>query len=200
MQLPAQPLNVVLTLDTSPGTEQAIGLLRPRALQEGDKAAVITVSIGAPRLLLDLSGDRDALAAALQRAGIRVGAGIGGVRINDTRTVDLAGAIKLACEQLAQEEEGRGGAVIVLFGSTDPNLPSQEQNIRSALDSVQARLYAVQIDRNIEQQRGALTIPPSTLPPVITSQLLAELAKDSGGRMYRGAWDLKDILKHARKR
>jgi len=35
------PVDVILTLETSPGTEQAIGLIRPRAFQQGDRAGVI---------------------------------------------------------------------------------------------------------------------------------------------------------------
>ena len=197
----AQPVRVVLTLDTSPGTEQAIGLLRPRAFADADLAGVITVSSGQPRVLLPLSANRDALASALQRAGVRVGARIGSIRVNDNPTADLAGAIKLACEQLTQYDRGeRGHAVVVLFGSTDAGLGSQMQSVKAALGAASARLYAVQIDRAIEQQRRSpLGVPPSTLPvPVMTAQLMSELAEYSGGRFYCRNWDLKEILQHVR--
>ena len=35
--------------------------------------------------------------------------------------------------------------------------------------------------------------------PVMTAQFLDQLANDSGGRVFRGAWDLKSILAAARK-
>lgn len=200
----SQPIRVVLTLDTSPGTEQAIGLLRPRAFAEADLVAVVTVSSGPPRLLLPLSEDRDALASALQRAGVRVGAGRGGILLNNNFTVDLAGAIKLACAQLTKRDDAPGpgprSVVILLFGSTDPNLQSQMQTVKAALDSAGARLYAVQIDRAIEQRRNPLGVPPALPVPVLTAELVKELAESSGGRMYRRNWDLKEMLQDARKR
>lgn len=70
----AEPISVVFTLDTSPGTEQTIGLLRPRAFEREDRAGVVAVGAGEPRVLLRPSEDRDELASALQRAGVRVGA------------------------------------------------------------------------------------------------------------------------------
>jgi hypothetical protein len=204
--LAAAPVDVALTLDTSPGTEQAIGLLRGKNLQEDDRAAVITVSSGSPRVLLSLSEDRDALASALQRAGVRVGAGMGGISINDNLTVHLAGAIKLACKELSQSEgDGRAHAIVVLFGSPDPELGSQMQTVKAALDAAGARLYAVQIDRASarapDQRRNPLGASlPTFSGSVITAQLMSELAEYSRGRMYRQAWDLKEILQHARKR
>jgi hypothetical protein len=37
----AQGLDVLFVLETSPGTEQTIGLIRPRDLKEDDRAGVI---------------------------------------------------------------------------------------------------------------------------------------------------------------
>ncbi len=42
--LRAQPLDIILVLEMSPGTEQAIGLIRERAFQEDDRAGVIGFS------------------------------------------------------------------------------------------------------------------------------------------------------------
>jgi hypothetical protein len=196
-----QPLEAILTLETSPGTEQAIGLLHPRAFREGDFAGVVAFAGGEPRVLLRPSENRDALASALQRAGIRVGMEVGSVRINDNQTAHLTRAIKLACEQIKQSNiDLKRRAIIVLFGSADPELPSQMQALKSALDAVDARLYGVAIDRAVQQRRNPLGGYPEISPSLIlTTQLLSELAGYSGGKFFRRNWDLKDILEHARK-
>ncbi len=199
----AGPAEVVLALETSLGTEQAINLLRPSVFQEGDLVGVVAFSIGQPQVLLRLSENRDRLATALQRAGIRVGGGFGRVRINDARTADLAGAITLASDQFDRRDAGgqRSRAVIVLFGSPDPNLNTRMQIVRSALESSGARLYAILVDRSSEHRKSPVgALSESTVSPVMTTQLVSELAKHSGGRIYRRNWDLKEILKEVRKK
>jgi hypothetical protein len=67
----AQQLDVMFVLESSPGTEQQIGLIRPRDLKEGDRAGIIGYTRSA-YLLQSLTEDREALAKALQRAGMRI--------------------------------------------------------------------------------------------------------------------------------
>jgi hypothetical protein len=199
--LSAQPVDVILTLETSPGTEQTIGLIRPRVFQQGDRAAVITFTNRAAQVLQPLTNDREALASALQRAGIRVGVGIGGVQINSNWTADIVGAIKQSCEELQRSEfSERKRAVVVLFGSEDPALRTNLETLKAALGAANARLYAVLVDRSAGERgtppgRQVRVVQPF---PASTAQLMAELAKDSGGRIFRGGWELKDILKELR--
>jgi hypothetical protein len=215
--LTADPLVAVFTLDTAPGTEQAIGLLSPRVLEHGDHAGVVVVGTNEPRVLLRPSEDRDALASALQRAGVRFGAGLGPVRVNDNQTANIGSAIKLACQQLQQKDfDGSKRVIILLFGTPDPSLPSQTQSLKAAIGAADARLYVVAVDRSIEQRRspsGSSPRHPLGLPswstrvpelqtttlPSATAQILEQLAEDSGGRMYRRNWDLKEILREARR-
>ncbi len=199
--LSGQPVDVMLTLETSPGTEQAIGLLRPRVFQEGDRAGVIGFTNRATHVLQPLTEDHEALESALQRAGTRVGVGLGGVQINSTWTVDLVAPIKQACRELERSElSERRRAVVVLFGSDDPELRIHLEDVKVALGAANARLYAVVIDRSAGE-RGS---PPGRQVrilqpfPGLTAQLMADLAKHSGGRIFRGGWDLKDILKELR--
>lgn len=200
--LHGQPLDVMLTLETSPGTEQAIGLLRPRVLHPGDRAGVIGFTGGATHVLQPLTDDHEALASALQRAGIRVGVGLGGVQINSTWTVDLVAAIKQACQELRRSDLAeRRRAVVVLFGSDDPQLRTHLEAVKAVLGAVNARLYAVVIDRSAGERES----PPGRQVrifqpfPGLTAQLMSELAEHSGGRLFRRGWDLKDILKELRK-
>jgi hypothetical protein len=197
-----QQLDVMLTIETSSGTEQAIGLLRPRAFQKGERAGVIGLSSRTTQVLQPLTEDRDALASAIQRAGIRVGVALGGVQLDTNWTINLAAAIGQACEELQQSKSSdRRRAVIVLFGSEDPGLRAHLESARASLSAVNARLYAVVIDRSTNQRANPLgtqvRVPHPF--PVLTAQLMSELAAQSGGRIFRGAWDLKEILKEARK-
>jgi hypothetical protein len=192
----------MLTLETSAGTEQAIGLLNKPALQRGDHAGVIGVNGRNTRVLQSLTDDREALASALQRAGFRIGVGIGGAQIDASLTVDLVTSITKACEELKRSgltESKR--AVVVLFGSEDPELRSQLAVLKAVLTSTDTRLYAVVIDRSANER----AIPPGRVVrtlhpfPALTAQLVSELAEYSGGRIFRSAWDLREILKEIRK-
>jgi hypothetical protein len=71
----AQQLDVMFVLESSPGTEQQIGLIRPRDLKEGDRAGIIGYTRSV-YLLQSLTEDREALAKALQRAGMRITVGL----------------------------------------------------------------------------------------------------------------------------
>lgn len=201
-QVHAQPVELMLTLETSPGTEQAIGLLNPRLLQKGDRAGVIGFNGRALRVLQPLTDDREALWSALQRAGVRVGVAVGGAQIDSTWTIDLAAAIQGACEELRRSElnESRR-AVVVLFGTEDRELGSHLAAAKTALNAAHARLYAVAIDRSAAERASPPGRPVRTLHPfpALTAQLMSELAEYSGGLTFRGAWDLKEILKELRK-
>ncbi|MCU1258770.1 MAG: hypothetical protein JWO80_1655, partial [Bryobacterales bacterium] len=150
-----------------------------------------------------LTEDREALASALQRAGYRVGVALGGAQISSGWTVDLVTAIKQACEELKRNGRAENRrAAVVLFGSEDPGLRTQLDVLSSVLDATDARLYAVVIDRSGNDKAGP---PGRVLPtlhpfPASTAQLMSELAEHSGGRIFRRAWDLKEILKDIRKR
>ena len=67
----AQGLDIMFVLETSSGTEQQIGLIRPRDLKEDDRAGVIGFT-GTVQLLQPITENREDLAKALQRAGIRI--------------------------------------------------------------------------------------------------------------------------------
>ena len=186
-QAQAPPAEVMLVLETSPGTEQAIGLLRARSFAQADRAGVVTVNGRAVQVLQTPTGDHDAIDAALQRAGIRITGNAGRVRINNPVTADLASAIQQACEQLRRSEfEKHRRGLIVLFASDDPGLPARLDGVRSALHAADARLYAVLVDRG-------------GMAPVLTGQLIAELAEASGGKIYRRGWEIKEVLRELRR-
>jgi hypothetical protein len=201
-----QPLDAVLVLEMSPGTEQAIGLIRTRALQEDDRAGVIGFSRTA-QVLQPLTEDRDKLDAALQRSGVRAGVAVGGLdrgRISSNGTVDLAGALSKACNEFGEHGSAeRQRAVIVLFAGEDPNLSARLDTLQAALSAVSARLYAVVVQRtNAFESPGTprTGVSPFPIPsPVITAQLMSQLTEESGGRIYKSNWGLKEILAAARK-
>jgi hypothetical protein len=201
-----QPLDAIFVLEMSPGTEQAIALIRTRALEEDDRAAVIGFSRTA-QVLQPLTEDRDKLDAALQRSGLRAGVAVGGPergRISLNEMVDLAGALSKACNEFGERGSAeRRRAVIVLFAGEDPNLSARLETLQAALSAVNARLYTVMVQRtNAFERPGTPRIGPSSFPmpsPVITAQLMFQLTEESGGRIYKGGWDLKKILDAARK-
>jgi hypothetical protein len=186
-----QGLDVMFVLETSPGTEQQIGLIRPRDLKENDRAGVIVFTRSA-QLLQPLTENREELAKALQRAGIRIGIGIGAAfQAPRGDTVDLSGALRQAFREFGDGGlEGRKRVILVLAASEDPRLAGNLDSLKTMLAASEARLFAVAITRSARRTYSF---------PVMTAQLLNQLAKDSGGRVFRGAWDLKTILAAARK-
>jgi hypothetical protein len=202
----AQPLDVILVMEMSPGTEQAIGLIRERAFQEDDRAGVIGF-IRTAQLLQPLTDDRDKIATALQRSGTRGGVAVGGPdrgQIGMSGTVDLAGALIKACDELSEHGgSDRQRAIIVLFAGEDPNLSARLDTLQARLSGVGARLYAVMVQRiNALETPGMPRTGASRFPmpsAVITPRLMSQLAEESGGRIYKGGWDLKKILQAARK-
>ncbi len=201
-----QPLDAILVLEMSPGTEQAIGLIRTRALQEDDRAAVIGFNRRA-QVMQPLTEDHDKLDAALQRSGARAGVGLGGrdrgaISLNET--VDLAGALSKACGAFGEHGVAeRKRTVIVLFASEDPKLSARLDTLQAALSSADARLYAVLVHRvNAFEPPGTPRVGAPRFPmpsPAITAQLMSQLTEKSNGRIYKGGWDFKQILAAARK-
>jgi von Willebrand factor type A domain len=195
-----QGLDVMLVLETSPGTEQTIGLIRPKDFKESDRAGVIGF-VRSVQVLQPLTEDREQLATALQRAGTRVTIGLGGGPGGSmSSTADITGAIQQACREFEESDAaGRKPVVIVFFTSDDPALSARLEMLKRSLRAAKARLFAVVIQR----------VLPSALPgrpgvqsypfPTITAQFLSQLATDSGGRIFRQTWDLKEILAEARR-
>ena len=198
----AQQLDVMFVLETSPGTEQQIGLIRPRDLKEGDRAGIIAYTRSV-YLLQSLTEDHEALAKALQRAGMRITIGtysgqtpasgrpsLGGQTIQHD-TVDLSGALRQALRELGDRgSEVRKPVVIVLAANEDPTLGGNLDSLKALAAAGRTRLFAVAITAGSGRAYSF---------PVMTAQFLDQLAKDSGGREFRGGWDLKSILAAARK-
>lgn len=199
----AQGLDVMFVLETSPGTEQQIGLIRLRDLKEDDRAGVIVFARTA-QLVQPLTENREDLAKALQLAGIRISIGVQRttgkgfprpsnepVSGSQDGTVDLYGALRQACREFGDAgPEGPKHVIIVLAASEDPRLGGNLDSLKSLLAVSKARLFAIAITRGSERAYSF---------PVMTAQFLNQLAKDSGGRVFRGPWDLKSILAAARK-
>jgi hypothetical protein len=199
--LAAQGVDMVFALETSVGTEQAIGLIRARDLKEPDRAAVITFQRSA-QTLQSLTANRDDIARALQRAGTRVTVGIGpgGLGVPISAGIDLTGAIREACREFDENKDSkRKRAILVLFANEDHGLGGNLENIRSLLKDADARLFAVAITRvasaAFPSRPGVVTYPF----PAATVRLLTPIVKESGGRLFPAAWDFKSILAEARK-
>jgi hypothetical protein len=196
-----QPLQVILALDISPGTEQAIGLIRSRLFQAGDRVGVVAFGTRGARILQTATNNHDAIDAALQKAGIRVGASIGPVQLNIPLTTDLVAGIEQSCQELTRSTSAESKrAIIVLFGSDDPNLQTQIENVKAALSGARAQLYVIVIDRSTIARQTPVS-PQVWTPrfPSLTAQLLGEIAEASGGKVYRRNWDVKPILAELRK-
>src|SRR5262249_52536938 len=129
-----QGLDVMFVLETLPGTEQTIGLIRTRDLKEGDRAGVIGFT-NAVHMLQPLTQDGEKIATALQRAGTRITIGLGGgpgIAMNST--ADVSGAIQQACRELEQDSAPESKhAVLVFFTSEDPDLSAHLGALKAAL-------------------------------------------------------------------
>ena len=86
--------------------------------------------------------------------------------------------------------EVRKPVVIVLAAIEDPTLGDNLDSLKALVAASRTRVFAVAIA--VGSGRGYSF-------PVMTAQFLDQLAKDSGGREFRGGWDLKSILAAARK-
>jgi hypothetical protein len=197
--LPAQELDVMFVLETSPGTEQAIGLIQSKELKESDRAGVIGFRESV-QLLQSLTQKRDALDTALQRAGTRIAVGLGSGRGGAMNfPVNVAGAVQDACNEFGGGDSDRKRVIILLFASEDRSLGARLESVRAALGAAKARLYVVVIQRVPAPELPARPTIDNYPFPVITVQLLSQITADSGGRIYRRAWDLKSTLAAARK-
>lgn len=194
----------MIVIETTYGLEQSVGLMHPKALKPGDRAGVVAINQRSSQTLQTLTDNRDDVASALRMAASRVAIGFGGAPIDAVVSVDVAQGIEQSAHQLV-ERGGAGGrrrAILVVFGTDDPNVSSRITSLRSILSSAKARLYVAVIDRTASRPPG---LPPGTIVyrhpvyPVTTAQLLEELAKDTGGLIYRRGWDLKEVLKEMRK-
>jgi hypothetical protein len=117
--LSAQESDVMFVLETSPGTEQAIGLIRSKELKESDRAGVIAFRESV-QLMQSLTQNRDALDTALQRAGTRIAVGLGSGRGGAMSfPVNVAGAIQEACDKFGDGDSDRKRVIILLFASED---------------------------------------------------------------------------------
>jgi hypothetical protein len=197
-----QPLDTMLVLEMSEGSEHATGLIRPRAFAEDDRAGVIGF-LRTAEVLQPLTEDRNKLAAALQRAGSRAGGALvqgGKVRTASSVTAGLSTALLRACSELGQEDPaGRNRAILVVFGSEDPGLHTRIGAIRSSLAAAHARLYAIAVQRSDPNAPPLSPRTGVTYPfPVVTTRLMSELVEEFGGRVFERNWDLKKILAAAR--
>jgi hypothetical protein len=77
------------------------------------------------------------------------------------------------------------GVVIVLAANEDPTLGGNLDSLKALVAASGTRLFAVAI--TVVSGRACSF-------PVMTAQFLDQLASDSGGRVFRGAWDLKSNL------
>jgi hypothetical protein len=114
-----------------------------------------------------------------------------GVQTVHGDTVDLSGALHQALRELGDRgSEVRKPVVIVLAANEDPTLGRNLGSLKALMAASRTRVLAVAI--TLGSGRGYSF-------PVMTAQFLDQLAKNSGGRVFRGAWDLKSILAAARK-
>lgn len=198
-----QPLDTMLVLEMSEGTEHATGLIRPGAFPEDDRAGVVGF-LRTAQVLQPLTEDRDKLAAALQRAGFRAGGAIvqgDRVKTASNLSVGVAAALFKACGEVGEGGASeRKRAIVVVFGTEDPNLSTHLDALKAMLSAASARLYAVAVQRIDPHESPLSGRTGVSYPfPVTTVQLMSQLAGESGGRVFQRNWDLRKILADARK-
>jgi len=194
--LSAEPLDTMMVLEMYPGTEQAVGLIRPNAFPDGDRAGTIGFTRTA-QMLQPLSDTHEEIAAGLRRSGVR--AGIQAVPAGGAPqyTIDLAAALKMAIGDFESSgPAGRRRAILLLFASEDAGLAPHMTTLKDLLRVAQIKLYAVVVQRT--NNRPPAGRPPAPFP-TMTAQLVNQLTDASGGKIYRRNWDLGAILADARK-
>ena len=204
-----QPVDLMLALETTPGTEQATGLIRARDLGEDARAGVVAFHRSA-ELVLSLTDDKDRVRQKLQEAGANVGVAVGmnrGAPLNRSFTVDIADAIAKAGAELSSSPADHKRAVLVFYAGEDPNLAAQMDSLEAMLESKRIRLYGVLVYRT--DMSGPPGMPQIGRPgqrrpepiqtPVVTTQLLSRLARRSGGKNFQTNWRLSKILESARR-
>jgi len=198
-----QPLDAMLVLEASPGTEHINNLIRAKVLRDGDRAGVIAFD-QRTAVLQPLTSDREKIDDAVRRAGSCISGSVGtgnGVPYNINMTADLSSALQEACAELeADAPAGRRPVIVVWFGSDDLNLSRRLDSLKAAVRTSNARLYAIAVQRASTQPSplGPPRIQASYPFPVLTARLMSELVEQLGGRIYKRNWDLKQILEDAR--
>ncbi|MBI1356898.1 MAG: hypothetical protein GC160_21370 [Acidobacteria bacterium] len=208
--LPAQPVDLMFALETTPGTEQATALIQPKDLGPDDRAGVVAFKRSAS-LIGPLTQNQDKLSAALEEAGVRIGVAVGvnsGAPLNRSFTVSVAEAIQEAAAEISKHGfPARQRAIVLFFAGEDPDLSAHMDALESLLASAEIRLYAVLVYRTgIAAPPGmpplAGTRQPAPAPvstPALTAHWVSKLAKRSGGKLYRSNWAMGKILASARK-
>ena len=208
--LSAQPVDLIFALETTPGTEQATAMIRPKDLGDDDRAGVVGFHRSA-KLTGPLTEDRQKLGQALDEAGARIGVAIGihgGAPLNRSFTVDLADAIlKAGAELAAHPSPRRKRAIVLYFAGEDPKLGAHVNTLQSMLAAADIRLYAVLVYRtDVAAPPGMPSLggptrrnPIPVQSPAATVEWVSKLAKASGGKLYRSNWALGKILAAARK-
>jgi hypothetical protein len=196
----AQPLDTVLVLETTPGAENATGLIRAKHFPEADRVAVVGFSRSVT-LYQSLTDDQEELAAALQKCGARLGVALGGGEITQNLPVNLTAALTNAIADFGRHSDlDRSRAIILLFAGEDLSFSSRMAEIEARLTSAKIRLYAVQVYRTEAGGRNRPAIPSMrTLTASTTALQVSQLAKLTGGKFYPRNWDLKEILAEARR-
>ncbi len=209
LSLQAQPLDLVFTLETTPGTEQATGLIRPSELGDHDRAGVVAFHRSA-ELALALTAEKERLRRKLEEVGAYVGVAIGindGAPLNRSFTVNLAEAIGKAGTELSSSPSDRKRAILVFYAGEDPSLAAHMEALETMLESNKIRLYGVLVFRT--DMTGPAGMPSIGRPgvrrpepiqsPIVTTRLLSRLAKRSGGKVFETNWRLHKILESARR-
>ena len=193
--------NTVVVLENSPGMETWLAQTAVPRLPRGDGMGIMTFS-GKPRLRQAITGDRAMLRAALGRIlSGRVGLGV--PRRAPFSSAPVFEAVSAAARLLA----GKGGRIILLFGSEQPRAALAAPELQQALLAAHIRLDAVAVRRSFPlagPARDAQT--PPTLPgrpavrasavalPEATLETLKPICRATGGAATAGQWNLGAMM------
>jgi hypothetical protein len=191
-----QTLDVILVLDASAGTEHATDRIRARSFGKDMRVGIVNAQAPA-RVLLPLTEDRQKVDDALRKAGVRVGGSFGRVAVTQGWKLELARGLSEACRQFRDSASDASRAIIIVFAGEDPELPAALDRLERELQESRARLFAVAVARSTSSPSPGRPNKSEFPFPAGTARILADLAEASGGRVYRGAWDIGDILREA---
>jgi hypothetical protein len=201
--LGAGPLDVMLVLEASQGTEHIYGLIRPKMFEQDDRAGVIAFNQGSA-VLQPLTSDRGKINEGLRHASSRINAAVGpgnGIPYNINMSTNLSTALGQAFAEFDHDPSaGRERIVVAWFGSEDHSLSRNMEALRAAAHRAHARLYAIAVQRanSLPRPYGSPRLEASYPYPTFTTQVLSQLIEDVGGQVFKTNWDLKEILKDAR--
>jgi hypothetical protein len=190
--LAARAGEIVLLLERTPGMEAALSETEVPRLRPGDRMAVMTFAHEA-RLRQDFTAGRRKLERAVRRPFIHGRWPLAPPPAQARVFHALAKANALLA--------GRGGAIVLLFGSEDLSGADPPA-------SLGARLYAVAVRKTYPldgESRNAQTPPtmPGRAPPVstlsdplpeATLERLRPLTKATGGEAIAGRWNLPKLV------